>query len=143
MKATKFVSPLSALTLQWLLLVESSTEESKRTRLRAQAIRLSDAQYDINEISKICHSTRKTVSGWIDEWERHGFDSLIEKPRPGRKPIISEDEHDKVIDIVKENPKQIKAAIGKIEEMLGKTVSVKTLKRIIKKNFVGFADVNL
>jgi len=143
MKPRKFVFPLSPLTLEWLSLIESSTEESKRTRLRAQAIRLSNARYGINEISKICQATRKTVSGWLTEWEKHDFDSLIEKPRSGRKPVISEAQHAEVIDIVKENPKQIKAAVSKIEEKLGKTVSVKTLKRIIKKNFVGSEGVNL
>jgi len=143
MKPRKFVSPLSSLTLEWLSLIESSTEESKRTRLRAQAIRLSNERCSINEISKICQATRKTVSGWLTEWEKHEFDSLLEKPRSGRKPIIPETCHEEVIDIVKENPKQIKAAVSKIEEKLGKMVSVKTLKRIIKKNFVGSEDVNL
>jgi len=133
MKPKKFVSSLSSLTLEWLSLIESSTEESKRTRLRAQAIRLSNDRYSINDISKICQATRKTVSGWLAEWEKHDFDSLIEKPRSGRKPIIPEDLHEEVIDIVQENPKQIKAAISKIEEKLGKTVSAKTVKRIIKK----------
>ena len=142
-KGSKFVSPLTPLTLQWLSLVEFSTDETKRTKMRAQAIRLSNAKYSINEIVKICQSTRKTVSGWISQWERHGLDSLIEKKRPGRKPIIPADRHNEVIDIVKENPKQIKTAINKIEEIFGKTISVKTLKRIVKKNFTGDEDVNL
>jgi len=43
------------------------------------------------------------------------------------------DKHEQIIDIVKANPKQIKTAINTIDEMFGKTISVKTLKRIIKK----------
>ncbi len=58
---------------------------------------------------------------------------LLEKPRGGRKPLLSMDKHEQIIDIVKENPKQIKTAINTINEMFGKTISVKTLKRIIKK----------
>ena len=143
MKATKFVSSLSSLSLEWLSIVEFSTVESKRTKIRAQAIRLSDAGHSVNEITKICQATRRTVSGWINEWEKHGFDSLTDKPRSGRKPIISEDTHDEIIDIVKENPKQLKSAISKIEEKFGKKISVKTLKRIIKKNYAGCEDVNL
>ena len=142
MKARKFVSPLSALTIKWLSIVEFSNEESKRTKVRAQAIRLSNSNHSVNEISRICQVTRKTVSGWINEWEREGFDSLLERPRPGRKPIFSKDEQDEIIDLVKENPKQIKTAINTIEEKLGKKTSVKTLKRLIKKNFAGGVGVN-
>ena len=111
--------------------------------MRAQAIRLSNAKYSVNEITKICQATRKTVAGWIDKWEAHEFDSLIDKPKPGRKPIIPEDRHAEVIDIVKENPKQIKSAIPKIEKIFGVKISVKTLKRIIKKNSTGDVDVSL
>jgi transposase len=142
-KPTKFVSKLAPLTLEWLSLIESSSEEKKRTKMRAQAIRLSDAKYSVDEIAKICQATRKTVAGWIDQWEKHKFDSLIEKPRTGRKPIIPQEKHAEIIDIVKENPKQIKSAIPKIQEKFGEQISVKTLKRIIKKNFDGYEDVNL
>lgn len=114
--------------------IESSSEEKKRTKIRAQAIRLSDAKYSVDEIAKICQATRKTVAGWIDQWEKYEFDSLIEKPRTGRKLIIPKEKHAEIIDIVKENPKQIKSAIPKIQEKFGEQISVKTLKRIIKKN---------
>ena len=142
MKGEKFISFLDSLTLQWLSMVEFSKEESKRTKIRAQAIRLSNSEHSINEIAKICQTTTKTVSKWISKWEKNGFDSLIDKPRPGRTPIISKDKHDEVIDIVKENPKQLKSAIGKIEKTFGKKISTKTLKRIIKKNFTGVVDAN-
>jgi transposase len=133
MKAAKFVSSLCSLTIQWLSWIQFSNEESKRTKLRAQAILLSNTKHSINDISNICQSTRKTVAGWINAWERDGLDSLLEKPRAGRTPLLSVDKHEQIIDIVKENPKQIKTAINTINEMFGKTISVKTLKRIIKK----------
>lgn len=57
--------------------------------------------------------------------------------------LIPENRHDEIIDIAKENPKQLKSAINKIEEVFGEKISVKTLKRIIKKNCVGAADENL
>ncbi|MFK5954566.1 MAG: hypothetical protein QM498_16045 [Desulfobacterium sp.] len=47
--------------------------------------------------------------------------------------FIPEDRHDEIIDIAKENPKQLKSAINKIEEVFGERISVKTLKPIIKK----------
>ncbi|MGK5090561.1 helix-turn-helix domain-containing protein [Deltaproteobacteria bacterium TL4] len=112
------------------------------TRTRAQAIRLSHAQYSINDISHICGMTRKTVSGWITNWEADGFDSLLTAVKSGRPLIIQESDHDEVIDIVKENPRQTKIALEKIQERFDKTISQKTLKRIIKKNFVGAVPVS-
>ena len=142
-KGKKFVSPIEPLTLKRLSIVEFSEEESRRTKLRAQAIRLSNSGYSINQLCQICQATPKTVSKWISEWEKHQFDSLIDKPRPGRNLLIPKDRHDEVIDIAKENPRQLKNAINKIEEIFGKKISVKTLKRIIKKNCVGAAEENL
>lgn len=142
-KGKKFVSPIEPLTLKRLSIVEFSEEESKRTKLRAQAIRLSSSGYCINQLCQICQATPKTVSKWISEWEKHQFDSLIDKPRPGRNLLIPKDRHDEVIDIAKKNPRQLKSTINKIEEIFGKKISVKTLKRIIKKNCVGAADENL
>lgn len=142
-KGRKFVSSLEPLTLKWLSIIEFSEEESKRTKLRAQAIRLSNSGYNINQIVQICQAAPKTVSKWISEWEKHQFDSLIDNLRPGRTPLIPEDRHSEVIDIVKENPKQLKSAISTIEAVFGETISVKTLKRIIKKNFAGAEGGNL
>lgn len=137
MLGKKFISPLSPLQVEWLWAIEQSPLESGLTRKRTRAIRLSHLGYAIDDLVQICGATRKTVSGWLDRWQRNGFDALIESPRPGRPLIIQESEHEEVIAIVKENPRQIKSALKKIEEKFGRTISPKTLKRIIKKNFVG------
>lgn len=132
-KGRKFVSPIEPLALKWLSLIEFSDEESNRTKLRAQAIRLSSSGYSINQISQICLTTQETISKWIAGWEKYQFDSLIDKLRPGRTRLIPGEKHDEIIDIVKKTPKQLKTAITEIEEKFGKKISVKTLKRIIKK----------
>ncbi len=133
----KFVNSIDSITQEWLLEVENSRVESNRTRNRAKAIRLSGSGFSINQLSDICCATRKTVAGWIDNWERFSFDSLIELPRTGRKPIIDPSEFDEVIKIVKKEPRQVKIALVEIESKLGKTISLKTLKRIIKKKCIG------
>ena len=133
MPGKKFVSPLSPLQLEWLLTIENSPLESRLTRTRAQGIRLSHLHYSINDISQICRATRKTVSGWIHHWETDEFDSLLEAPRNGRPLIIQQSDHAEIIDIVKETPRQTKSALQKIKDKFNKTISQKTLKRIIKK----------
>ncbi len=129
----KFVNSIDSITEDWLIEVEKSPVESNRTRDRAKAIRLSANGFNINQLSVIFGATRKTISTWINNWERYAFDSLIEVPRIGRKPIIDPSEYDKVIQIVKKEPRQIKKALVEINNKLGKSISLKTLKRILKK----------
>ncbi|EIM63245.1 IS630 family transposase [Desulfobacter postgatei] len=89
----KFISPIEPLALKWLSLIEFSDEESNRTKLRAQALRLSNSGYSISQISQICLTTQETVSKWIDGWEKYQFDSLIDKKKlrwcRGRKSLKS------------------------------------------------------
>ncbi|EIM65221.1 hypothetical protein DespoDRAFT_03455 [Desulfobacter postgatei 2ac9] len=44
----KFISPIEPLALKWLSLIEFSDEESNRTKLRAQALRLSNSGYIVS-----------------------------------------------------------------------------------------------
>ena len=133
MSGTKFIVSLSHLEHEWLSTIESSTSESKRTRARAQAIRLSSSGFCIQQITEICQATRKTVSKWLDDWERQGFDSLLESPRSGRPKILSEQEEQQAIELVKESPRQSKQAFVKMQEKSGKTFCFRTFKRVLKK----------
>ena len=101
MTPTKFVQPLSPITLEWLIEVEESDLEKKHIRNRAHAIRLSHLRYPVNDISKICKVTAETVRSWINIWKQQGVDSLLDLPRSGRKFSISKDKHDEIIDMVR------------------------------------------
>jgi len=140
---TKFLSSLSPLELEWLLQIEDSPLESKLTQNRSQAIRLSHLGFSIAELCKICKATRKTVSRWIDRLETHKFESLKDAPRSGRPLILPEEHHPEIIALVKAEPRQLKSALSQIEGRFNTKLSVKTLKRIIKKNCAGSALENL
>lgn len=91
----------------------------------------------------VCGVGRNAVSRWIDSWRKEGIDSLLEAPKPGRPTIIKESEWREVVDIVKEEIRQLKRAVEKIFKKLGKRISVDTLKRILKKkDFLGDVSGN-
>ena len=65
-----------------------------------------------------------------DRWEQSGFDGLPDKSRSGRPPILSEEELEKVIELIKKYPRSIRTVISKLYEITKKTVSTKTIRRL-------------
>jgi transposase len=104
-----------------------------RCRTRAHAILLSANGYKIPQISQILETERRAISHWIDRWEKHGVLGIYDKPRSGRPPIFTQSEAALIPGIVDEEPRQLKQALVKIEEITGKQASCYTLKRILKK----------
>ncbi len=96
----KFVSPLDDNVVKKL---ESLIKNSKnaKVRQRAQAIILSSKIFSIDDISKICDVVRNTVSSWITNWEKFGFEGLHDKERPGGPPKLNEDEQELLFDLAK------------------------------------------
>jgi len=129
----KFVSPLDETQIA-LLKDIIKDDPSARVRNRAHAILLSSKGYSIDEISDICDIFRNTVSLWISRWEENGLESLYDKPRSGAPPKLTESEIEVVKKIINEHPHSPKIILSNIHKKLNKTISISTLKRIIKKS---------
>lgn len=129
----RFLQANNVETANWLKIIENSSEESTMTRNRALAIRMSFEKFKVKEIALICNVTIRTVYVWFDKWEEEGFDSLLVVPGQGRRTIIDPAEYDEVFEIVDQNPIQLKNALSEIQQKLGKTICMETLKRIIRK----------
>lgn len=128
----KFVSPLDkeqTVSLKYI----TANGSSARVRMRAQSILLSSKGYSIDETADIADVYRNTVSSWIENWEENGFESLHDKPRSGAPSKLTEPEIETVKKIISEHPRSPKMITANILEQINKTVSISTLKRIIKK----------
>jgi Helix-turn-helix domain len=88
--ATKFVEPLTDAQRQQLKEIHKS-DLSWRTRMRAQAILLSEKGFALNQLATIFDADRDAVSQWLDWWTEYQFDGLADDPRSGRPPILSTD----------------------------------------------------
>lgn len=128
----KFVSELNEYQIAELKKIMKNGD-SHRTRTRAHSILLSSKKMSIDEISLILDSYRDSVSSWIDAWEERGTESLSDKPRSGAPCKLTENEIEVVKETIKEHPHSPKIILAKMSEKINKTVSISTLKRIVKK----------
>lgn len=89
---------------------------SSRVRMRAHSIILSNRGYSIDEIANIYEVDRDTVSIWLNNWEEIGYEALKDLPKSGRPPILNAKEEEKVIELVKQEPRSIKRIISTIKK---------------------------
>jgi transposase len=127
----KYISHLTGDEVLRLNAVVKSGQCS-RVRHRAHCILLSAKGYKIDEIADIFGADRRTVSAWIDAWEKSGFDGLPDSPRSGRPEKLTEKEKETALKLLRENPRSVRTVIARLAEMTGKAVSANTLKRLAK-----------
>ena len=120
-----FVNPLSTEERETL-------ENMKRyhpshvPRVRAQAVLLSAAGYNLKELSAIFNVCRQSTSTWLTAWERDGIVGLLDKPRSGRPCKLTGKAKNYVIDIIEESPRSLKTVLAKLAEMWNIPVSIST-----------------
>lgn len=130
--ARRFVTPLTE-SEQQALASAYQHGEKRALRRRAHAILLSDQEHTINQISEILQVRRDAVSRWLKQWEALGLAGLTDKPRSGRTPILDEHDHERLQVLVAEHPHQIRSLQARLQEETGKSISLVTLRRVLKK----------
>jgi transposase len=78
-----------------------------RVRKRAHAIRLSTQGYSVTQISEILGCNRQSIHNWYDAFESHGCQGLFDKNRSGRPPTATLDYRNRLIEVIKANPKDM------------------------------------
>ena len=109
---------------------------SARVRQRAQAVYLSSRGYRLEPLAELFEVDRDTVSSWLDGWQERGLRGLYDAPRTGRPLLLSEPEQQQVRQWVDSEPRQLKHVRAQLEAHTGKTASLKTLQRVLKKTSV-------
>ena len=127
--ATKFVSPLSSEQRQSLEHL-AKDDPAQRIRLRAQSIVLSANGSAVDDIARIHHVHRDTVSSWLDRWEEFGVDGLRDKPRSGGPTKLNDEEKQVAKELLESHPNYPKEILALLGEKTGKTISYSTLRRL-------------
>jgi transposase len=91
MSNIKFVQNLTGFQIGELNQLMENNPDAQ-TRLRAQAILLSNKGRQIDDISAIIDCHRNTVSRWIDQWNERSIDGLLRNQGQGRRPTLEEHE---------------------------------------------------
>lgn len=108
--------------------------EQSRVRQRAQAVLWSSMGYCRTEISRLLFVVPDVVSHWLDKWQEIGLAGLYDETRSGRPPVYSEADVQLLKTLVDESPQHLRQVQAKMAMLTGKTASVDTLKRLLKKH---------
>ena len=127
----RFVAPLDDQTKTQLRDLVKNHPVSQ-VRHRAHAILLSAQGYPINRLAEIFFVDRETITNWLNRFDHDGIDGLENKPRPGRPPSIDRADEAKVLDEVRQEPRQLKTVIARLSGFF--SVSRSTLKRLLKRH---------
>ncbi len=128
----KFVNSLNETEIETLQAMHHY-HPSRRARMRAHCILLSHQHYPLNDMARFYRVSRRRVSAWIDRWHDDGLIGLYDQPRSGRPPIYNEQERKQVDDYLQKYPQDVKRIVEEMAQQTHKRISVKTMKRYIKK----------
>ena len=103
-----------------------------QVRQRAHCLILSTQSLTIAQLTGIFGVTRKTLYNWFNAWEERGVVGLYDRPGRGRKPTLTSVQKEQICSWAKQYPKQLKQILQKVQEEWGITVSIDTIKRVLK-----------
>lgn len=83
---------------------KAQSDKATRVALRLQAILLSLKSYTSGEISNLLHVHRTRVHAWIRAWNNFGEEGLWEGHRSGRPEKLSNEDLEKLTDIIDSGP---------------------------------------
>lgn len=86
-----------------------------------------------DDVAKIFDVHPNSPRNWAERWTANGIDGLYDRPGRGAKPLFDDAEQDLVVTCVEEEPRSMKAAVEKIEQLTGKKAGGETLRRILKR----------
>jgi transposase len=103
-------------------------------RQRCQMLLLKSQGLSSKSVGELLDACEVSVNTWLDRWESSGIAGLKNRPGQGKKPILDETSDREIVhEAVRRNRQQLKLARLEVETELKKKLSVKTLKRFLKK----------
>lgn len=93
-------------TIQRLLRERKQAHADKAPRVaqRIHAIILSLEKHGPTNIAQLLHVARSCVHEWINAWNQYGMEGLLEGHRSGRRPRLTEENKQRLCDIVDSGP---------------------------------------
>ena len=119
----------------WL---ENGRKTGKKStfRQRCHYILLSDQGKKVQEIANIYQVNRQAIANWFNRFESKGISGLNTAKGKGRPLIVridNETEVRRIEELVEKNAQNLKPVLISIEKEFGKTMSKRTLQRLLKK----------
>ena len=83
---------------------QAHADKAPRVALRIQAILLSLHKRGATDIARLLHVPRSCVHEWINAWNEYHLLGLLEGHRSGRRPKLTEQDKQRLFDIVDSGP---------------------------------------
>jgi len=83
---------------------QAHADKAPRVALRIQAIVMSIENHGPSEIARLLHVPRSCVHEWINAWNKHRMEGLLEGHRSGRPTRLTQEHREKLLDIVDSGP---------------------------------------
>ena len=83
---------------------QAQQDKEPRALLRIRGILMSLDGHTASEIADHLKVHRSTVPLWIDQWNRYGKEGLLEGHRSGRPTALSEEDRERLCDILDSGP---------------------------------------
>lgn len=131
-KNVRLTKDLSSETEKMLLRIYKDSK-SPQVRRRAHCILLRFRGFGTEKLMIIFGVSRRTLQYWYKKWEEEKLVGLYDQTGRGRKTKLKEEQREQVREWVKQEPKNLKRVIEKIQKEWGVDVSKDTVKRILKK----------
>ena len=122
------INPLSAKLLARIY----NQSKHHQVRQRAHCLILANQGIKIEQLMIIFKVSYRTIYNWFERWESEGVVGLYNKAGRGRKPKFNQEQKEKIKEWTKEEPRQVKKVMQKINEEWGINTSTKTIKRVLK-----------
>ena len=110
-------------------LQKNSTDNT--VRKRSHCLLLSHQRRTITDLSSIFDVNRRTIERWLDNWAKHGLDSLPIQPGRGVKSRLKGLES-VVEEQLKEHNRNLKNVLAHLEEQHNIVICKKTLQNFLK-----------
>lgn len=130
----RYIKKLTEKEIKELSELVKDSKYNYQEKIRANCILLSHKKYSIPKLSDIFDLTKISIYNWFNSWEKEGINGLYDKKGRGRKKIYSKEEELIILEIIENNPRDIKQVLIEINDKLNKTSSKDTIKRILNKN---------
>lgn len=86
------------------LKAEAEKDGAHRVARRIHAVLLNSEGYTSGDLASLLKVGRSRVSEWLANYEEHGYEGILEGFRPGRPPLLTEEQMVNLSDIIESGP---------------------------------------
>ncbi len=123
--------PIDVIQLREVIKEEGSQGAGNRSHA---IILLFQDHRSFEDVASIFHVHINTINNWAGRWAVEGINGVYDLDGRGAKPIFTEADEEIILECLEIDPRSLRKLDAMVMERTGKTASLETYRRIIKKH---------